>query len=79
MREVTGAEHDLATLFAPRSVAVIGASGRPGALSWWPVHLLDRYGFKGEVYPVNPSARRDRRAPSATPRWPRSPDRSTSP
>ena len=53
--EVTGAEHDLATLFAPRSVAVIGASGRPGALSWWPLHLLDRYGFKGEVYPVNPS------------------------
>ncbi len=55
MREVTGAEHDLATLFAPRSVAVIGASGRPGALSWWPLHLLDRYGFKGEVYPVNPT------------------------
>ena len=28
--------------------------GRPGALSWWPLQLLRRYGFAGEIYPINP-------------------------
>ena len=55
LRSVTGAESDLACLFAPRSIAVIGASGRPGALSWWPLQLLRRYEFAGEIYPINPN------------------------
>lgn len=54
MIEVTGAEADVARLFSPRSIAVVGASGRPGALSWWPLHLLRRYGFTGGVHAVNP-------------------------
>jgi acyl-CoA synthetase (NDP forming) len=55
VREITGAEADLARLFAPRSIAVIGASSRPGALSWWPLRLLGRYPFEGPVYPINPN------------------------
>ncbi len=55
MRSVTGAEQDVARLFDPASVAVIGASTTPGALSWWPLHLLRHNGFKGAIYPVNPN------------------------
>ncbi|MFG1948498.1 acetate--CoA ligase family protein [Nonomuraea sp. NPDC048826] len=55
MITVTGAEAAVQTLFHPRSVAVIGASSKPGTLSWWPLRLLVQYGFAGGVYPVNPS------------------------
>jgi acyl-CoA synthetase (NDP forming) len=55
MREVTGAERDVVRLFNPASVAVIGASSKVGALSWWPLHLLATKGFAGAIYPVNPA------------------------
>lgn len=55
LREVTGAEADVRALFNPRSVAILGASARPGALSWWPLRLLRDNGFTGEVYPINPN------------------------
>jgi len=55
MREVTGAERDVVRLFNPSSVAVIGASSKPGALSWWPLHLLATKGFAGDIYPINPT------------------------
>ncbi|MFB6301216.1 MAG: acetate--CoA ligase family protein [Halobacteriales archaeon] len=48
---------DLEALFAPKSVAVVGASPD----SWYSAQLMDNlldYGFTGTVYPVNPS--RDR-------------------
>lgn len=51
---VTGAEEDVRRLWSPRSVAVIGASSRPGTLSWWPLHLLRQYGFDGAIHAVNP-------------------------
>lgn len=43
----------LARLLAPRSVAVVGASQRPG---WGrtTIENLDTIGFAGEIYPVNP-------------------------
>lgn len=44
----------LQALFAPRSVAIAGASltpGRPGYLS---VENLLRFGFRGPIYPINP-------------------------
>lgn len=44
----------LSALFAPRSVAVVGATGNPESLFARPVSYLDEYGFSGEVYPVNP-------------------------
>lgn len=55
MRNVIGSEPDVARLFNPQSIAVVGASSRPGALSWWPLHLAATKGFAGEVYPVNPT------------------------
>jgi acyl-CoA synthetase (NDP forming) len=44
-------------LLRPRSVAVLGASARPGALSGRFLSGLARHGFNGRVVPVNP--RRD--------------------
>ena len=55
MRIVTGAEDAVAGIFNPRSIAIVGASGRVGALSWVPLHLLQRYRYSGVLYPVNPS------------------------
>lgn len=42
-------------LFAPRAVAVIGASENPNKVGGRPIHYLQKYGFKGAVYPVNPT------------------------
>jgi acetyl coenzyme A synthetase (ADP forming)-like protein len=42
----------------PRSVAVIGASRRPGTLGAALVANLARHGFRGAIYPVNPRAER---------------------
>jgi acetate---CoA ligase (ADP-forming) len=43
-------------LFRPRSIAVIGASRREGSIGYQILDNLVRYGYKGAVYPVNPSA-----------------------
>lgn len=42
-------------LLAPRSVAVVGASDKPGALGASVIANLDRNGFAGAVYPINPN------------------------
>jgi len=42
-------------LLRPRSVAVVGASDKPGALGASVIGNLDRNGFAGEVYPINPN------------------------
>jgi acyl-CoA synthetase (NDP forming) len=47
---------DLATVFEPRSVAIIGASTTPGKAGFNIVDNLLRLGYKGKVYPVNPKA-----------------------
>ena len=39
----------------PKSVAVIGASDNPNKVGGRPVHYLDKFGFKGKIYPINPS------------------------
>jgi acyl-CoA synthetase (NDP forming) len=41
-------------LLRPRSIAVIGASDKPGSLGASVLGNLDRNGFAGEVYPINP-------------------------
>lgn len=41
-------------LFAPRSVAIIGASDDPAKTAGRPQMFLRNAGFKGAVYPVNP-------------------------
>ncbi|HVL36436.1 MAG TPA: CoA-binding protein, partial [Burkholderiales bacterium] len=39
---------------APRSVAVIGASDHPHKVGGRPLLYLQRYGYRGAIYPVNP-------------------------
>lgn len=46
--------HPLAPIFEPRSVGVIGASADPGKRGHQVVAALQRSGFSGPVYPVNP-------------------------
>ncbi len=46
----------LDAIFRPRSVAVIGASRRPGSIGAAIFRNLLEHGFEGPVYPVNPSA-----------------------
>lgn len=41
--------------FDPDSVAIIGASSDPTRISGLPIYYLDKHGYKGEVYPVNPN------------------------
>lgn len=42
--------------FYPGSIAVIGASSKPGSLSYQLIHNLVIFGYKGSIYPVNPKA-----------------------
>ncbi|HTP84757.1 MAG TPA: acetate--CoA ligase family protein [Alphaproteobacteria bacterium] len=44
----------LGRLINPRSVAIIGASADPEKLTGRPVAYLQKHGFAGAIYPVNP-------------------------
>jgi acyl-CoA synthetase (NDP forming) len=44
----------LAALWSARSVAVVGASDKPGSLGRLPVEFLQRYGYAGHILPVRP-------------------------
>ncbi|MBO1077977.1 acetate--CoA ligase family protein [Roseomonas haemaphysalidis] len=46
----------ITALLNPRSVAVIGASADAGKMTGRPVGYLQKYGFTGEIWPVNPRA-----------------------
>jgi acetate---CoA ligase (ADP-forming) len=48
----------IARLIQPRSVAVIGASADPGKTSGRPVSFLQKHGFAGDIYPINPKVGR---------------------
>jgi acetyl coenzyme A synthetase (ADP forming)-like protein len=50
------APHDLRVLFAPRSVAVIGATNRAGSVGQAVFANVFTHGYAGVVYPVNPKA-----------------------
>jgi acyl-CoA synthetase (NDP forming) len=52
-REVADRAIDLEPLLRPRSVAVLGASDRPSP-GRMVIESLDRIGFPGPIYPVNP-------------------------
>lgn len=41
-------------LLSPRSVAIIGASADPTKTSGRPVSYLQKHGFAGDIYPINP-------------------------
>ncbi len=44
----------LETLFAPRSIAVVGATENEGKIGHAILYNLIQSGFKGDIYPVNP-------------------------
>ena len=48
---------DLSAFFAPRGVAVIGASRDERKLGYGVLHNLVQHGFSGSVYPVNGAER----------------------
>jgi acetate---CoA ligase (ADP-forming) len=52
-----GRSEELDELFRPSSVAVIGASNKPGKLGTSLFRNIIEAGFKGVVYPVNPSSK----------------------
>lgn len=41
--------------FDHNSIAVVGASSDPTRISGLPIHYLDKHGYTGTVYPVNPN------------------------
>ncbi len=41
-------------LLDPRSIALIGASANAGRIGGLPLELLTRFGYQGDIYPVNP-------------------------
>lgn len=47
---------NLEALFAPKSIAVIGASRRKDSVGYAILHNLIKEPFKGSVYPINPKA-----------------------
>jgi acetyl coenzyme A synthetase (ADP forming)-like protein len=55
-RERLAAVAAVTHLLAPKSVAVIGASRRSGSIGAAVVHNLVANGYRGALYPVNPSA-----------------------
>lgn len=46
----------LEEFFAPRAVAVVGASREPGKVGHDVLRNLQKYGFRGAIYPINPKA-----------------------
>ncbi len=47
-------DHPLEAVLHPKSIAVVGASDKPGSRGYSYTHHLLDYGFKGHIYPVNP-------------------------
>lgn len=56
VREQIAATTAIGAFFHPRQVAVIGASRKRGTIGAEIFHNILRNGFKGAVYPINPSA-----------------------
>ncbi len=46
--------HSLRPFLEPRSVAIIGASQDHNKIGGRPLHYLQRYGYKGPIFPINP-------------------------
>lgn len=44
----------LDALFRPQSIAIIGASGTPTKIGGVPIAHLLRYGYRGDIFPINP-------------------------
>lgn len=47
----------LDALFKPKSIAVIGASRKPGKIGYTILKNIIEYGYHGRIYPINPKAK----------------------
>ena len=47
--------YDVSGLLEPRSIAIVGASDRPGNLGGAAIRFLQKFGYPGQVWPVNPN------------------------
>ena len=45
----------LRAALAPKSVAIVGASDNPDKIGGRPLHYLQRFGYRGQIYPINPN------------------------
>ncbi|MCQ1536505.1 acetate--CoA ligase family protein [Methanosarcina sp. KYL-1] len=45
---------DISFFFNPRSIALVGASPKPSSLSYTILESLEKIGFEGKIYPINP-------------------------
>ena len=45
----------LSSLIEPKSIAVIGASENSNKIGGRPIFYMQRHGYKGKIYPINPS------------------------
>lgn len=39
----------------PRSIAIVGASDNPHKVGGRPILFMNKYGYKGKVFPINPA------------------------
>ena len=46
--------NNLSLLWNAQSIAIIGATGRENAMGRAPIEYLQRYGYAGKIYPINP-------------------------
>jgi acetyl coenzyme A synthetase (ADP forming)-like protein len=46
----------LNSLLRPKSVAIVGASATPGKIGYTVINNLIKGGYKGKIYPINPTA-----------------------
>lgn len=54
VEEAREAPYEVAALFRPRAVAVIGASSNPARFGGKIIPSLQRHGYSGTIYPINP-------------------------
>ena len=49
--------NDIGCIIRPKSIAVVGASNRPGSVGLSAFKNLLQAGYKGVLYPVNPKSK----------------------
>ena len=47
-------ENPLSAIYSPRSIAIVGASDNPLKFGGRPIHYMQRIGYSGKIYPINP-------------------------
>lgn len=54
MASVPTGDASLARLLDPASIAIVGASDNPDKIGGRPIHYMQRHGYAGTLYPINP-------------------------